>query len=271
MPRSFVPGGLLTVLGIIGLGAVAACLVVVLGGAPLWGAAQDVAGAREVRQSPKVKELRARLDQPIALDSGIPAGSGLKDALDYLSEKHGVTFIIDTPAFALIGVPQPEQAAVQLPKMVNVSLATVLRLMLAQVKNDLAGATYRLREGHVEITTTLQASATPTTTVDVVFERQPLDVSLHELTEMTGSNIVVDIRVADKARKPVTATLNQVSVETAVRVLADMANLKLVVLEDVLYVTSLENGKELLDEQERREARKPRPERTEPLGRIRVP
>jgi hypothetical protein len=43
----------------------------------------------------------------------------------------------------------------------------------------------------------------------------------------------------------VTATLNSVPIETAVLILADMADLRLVVLDNVLFVTTKENAEQL--------------------------
>src|SRR5262249_5490870 len=158
-------------------------------------------------------------------------GTPLKDAIEYLADKYDMTMIVDAKAFEEIGVPKVEEQPVQMPRMVGVSMATVLRLLLAQIKGDVHCGTYAIQDDHVLITTTLQAStaetwsadsSSPAPTVDVDCLQKPLQDVLNDLRELTRINILVDGRVADKARKPVTATLGRVPLDTAVRLLADM-------------------------------------------------
>jgi hypothetical protein len=66
--------------------------------------------------------------------------------------------------------------------------------------------------------------------------------ALQQLATTTGYSIVVDGRAADKGKTPVSATLTNVPVDTAVRVLADMADLKPVQVDNVFYVTTPENA-----------------------------
>jgi hypothetical protein len=56
---------------------------------------------------------------------------------------------------------------------------------------------------------------------------------------------VIDARAREKATTRVTATLNNVPVDTAVLILADMADLRMIVLDNVLYVTTKENAEQL--------------------------
>src|SRR5262249_27302350 len=59
------------------------------------------------------------------------------------------------------------------------------------------------------------------------FEKRPLDEALEELAELTGAPVVVDSRLGDKAKTPVTATFrNTTTLENAVRLLAEMADLQ---------------------------------------------
>jgi hypothetical protein len=77
------------------------------------------------------------------------------------------------------------------------------------------------------------------------FRKVPLEKALAALSDSTGANIVVDARVEEKATAKVSARLMNVSIDNAVRVLADMAGLSVVRLENVLYVTSPENAARL--------------------------
>lgn len=76
--------------------------------------------------------------------------------------------------------------------------------------------------------------------------------ALKELANRTGANIVLDVRTKEKGKSPINANLQQVPLETAVRMLADMADLKAIVLDNALYVTTEENAKKLVKEHRER-------------------
>jgi hypothetical protein len=201
----------------------------------------------------KARELREQLGKPVNLDKGIDGNTPLKDALEFLSQQYGLTFIVNSEAFTAIGVQQVEEQPVHLPKMVGVPISKALSMLLSQIKGDEEAGTYLIRGGEVEITTTANASPSKWTeearrfapTVDADFDRVPLEEALRELAARSGISIVLDIRVGENGRKPVTATLSQVPVDSAVRVVADMTDLRMTVIDNVLYVTTRENAKEL--------------------------
>ncbi|MBV9123350.1 MAG: hypothetical protein JO112_08335, partial [Planctomycetes bacterium] len=96
----------------------------------------------------KVRDMSNKLNQPITLDKPIDPNTPLSDALEFLSDKYDITILIDTEAFKSDGVQDISSQGVKLPRMVGVSLATALRLLLSQV-----GATYIVRRDYLEITT----------------------------------------------------------------------------------------------------------------------
>jgi hypothetical protein len=97
----------------------------------------------------KVKELKTKLEKPINLEKGFEPNTQLKDALEFLSDRYDLTILIDTKAFEDdLQVKEIETQPVKLPKMIGVSLGTVLRLLLSQVNG-----TYILRREFVEVTT----------------------------------------------------------------------------------------------------------------------
>jgi hypothetical protein len=129
--------------------------------------------------------------------------------------------------------------------------------------------TYALRRDGIEITTTLLRAAEfyphegvvdPVTAqplnplddsrlkfphllplVQVEFEKRPLREALQELAEATDWTVVLDERAADNS-KPVTATLVNVPLDTAVELLADMVGLTVIRRNKSLYVTTTENA-----------------------------
>jgi RNA polymerase sigma factor (sigma-70 family) len=225
------------------------------------------------------REYRRRLAQQVNLPNGIPANTPLKEALELLSEKCDVTLIIDSKAFEGIGVQKVEEQNVTLPKIAGVSLNTVLRLLLGQVRGDKHYGTFRIRGDYIEVTTTydvavqvlgpeaaqadenqtlpelLRSESFHVTSVDI--RKQPLQDALRKLADEESVNIVLDPRVGDKAKTEVSATMDDVLVGTALRLLADMADLKVVTVNNVYYVTTKPNAEAMEAEQAKRRPRAP--------------
>jgi type II secretory pathway component HofQ len=80
------------------------------------------------------------------------------------------------------------------------------------------------------------------------FRKVPLEKALDDLADLSGFNIVLDARAEEKGSTKVTARLTNVPIDTAVRVLADMAGLAVVRLDNVFYVTTPENAKKVAAE-----------------------
>jgi hypothetical protein len=68
--------------------------------------------------------------------------------------------------------------------------------------------------------------------------------AIKQLAADTGANLIVDPRLKDKAKTPVTLKLEDVPLETAVRLLAEVADLRAVRQSNVLFVTSPDKVKE---------------------------
>jgi hypothetical protein len=232
--------------------------------------------------------MKESLDRRFNLDKGISANTPLKDALEFLEEKFNVQFQVDSNAFCAIGVQKVEDQPIQLPPMKNARLVAILRPLLAQIKGDVYAGGYLVRPGGViEITTTYHvmqevlgpaiapqladhhdlgqkpASKEAITRVavrinrliEVDFDKRPLNEALKELAEEEGVNLVIDPRVGDKAKTPVSVTLHNAMLETAVRILAELADVKVVQVTNVLYVTTKEHAATLQAEQNKRHYR----------------
>jgi hypothetical protein len=95
--------------------------------------------------------LRRKLDSLVTLEKGIGPNATLQDALEFLSDRYDVTFIIDQQAFDQGGVAKAEETPVQLPRIAGLRLRTVLRLLLGQVKGDNQAGTFRIKGDWIEI------------------------------------------------------------------------------------------------------------------------
>ncbi|MBX9625865.1 MAG: hypothetical protein K2X82_18845 [Gemmataceae bacterium] len=81
--------------------------------------------------------------------------------------------------------------------------------------------------------------------VDVDGEPAPFAAAVKKLAAGTGANVVLDPRLKDRADTPVALKLDDVPLETAVRLLAEVADLRAVRLNNVLFVTTRERAEKL--------------------------
>jgi hypothetical protein len=76
----------------------------------------------------------------------------------------------------------------------------------------------------------------------------PLEDALKELARQSERSIVLDIRAAKAGKTPVTAKMLNAPLDTSIRLLADMAGLKLIQIDNVYYVTAGKNAADLRKE-----------------------
>jgi hypothetical protein len=247
LPVSFV-----VVFGAIGLAAVVSCLVMVFSGTSLAGSPE--AAPFFYQESGPAHALRETLAKHVTLDKGIPPSTTLNDALEFLSDRYDLTILVDNNAFAAIGVQKPEETPVQLPRMSGVPLSTVLRLLVGQVKGDVYVGAYQINGGHIEVTTTYHQFMSPHSLaqtgrpnvprVSIESRGQNLEEAFAYLADITSINVVLDERVRARAQRvTLNAAIRDAPMDTALRILADMAELGVAVADNVFYVTDVENAR----------------------------
>ncbi|VTU02309.1 hypothetical protein : [Gemmataceae bacterium] len=72
--------------------------------------------------------------------------------------------------------------------------------------------------------------------------------AIKQLAADSGANVVVDPRLGEKTKKAVTLKLEDVPLETAVRLLAEVADLRAVRMANVLFVTTHDKAKVLRED-----------------------
>jgi hypothetical protein len=198
--------------------------------------------------------LAARLKQPVDF-KGIEADPKMtfQEALDVLAKDYGLKFDINEAAFREEMVDDVESRPVvekAVPKMSQVPLETVVRKILARVPAQ-STTTYIIRHDAIEVTTGANLireiwgpgyEGPYLPLANRSFDRQPLEEALKDLAASCNFNIVLDSRAAEKARLPVTARFENTPLDTAVRLLADMADLRPFLVDNVLYVTTPERA-----------------------------
>ena len=239
-----------------------AALPILAAAALTWSAAADKPKPQPDPQpaARPVPTLISRLQERIDFPGIDDPETKLDEALALLTKQSSLTFDVNEAAFRNDMVEKPlDQKVGVIPKIKNVTVERMLRRILNRIQAP-SGATFLVRREAIEITTGAAQSAEvwgkvvamdavePTSRqpqlplVQAAFDKVPLNDALKDLARQGGINIVVDVRVAEKARVPVTVRLVNTPIDTAVRLLADMADLKPFLVDNLLYVTTRENA-----------------------------
>jgi hypothetical protein len=81
--------------------------------------------------------------------------------------------------------------------------------------------------------------------VNVDFDKVPLTAALKQLARETGINLLVDSRSQKEGQTAVTLQLEDVGLDAAVRLMAEMAGLKPVRVGNVLFVTTKQSAQDM--------------------------
>jgi type II secretory pathway component GspD/PulD (secretin) len=182
------------------------------------------------------EKVRKALDQRMDMEL---ENQSLSGAVNQLREQTGVNFVIDRWTIQNMGI-DPDQTTVNV-KLKEVKLRTGLRAALGQYN-----LSYAILGDAVLITTEDMAMYRQMRQhVNVEVEGVPMAQAVKQLAAQTGTNLLLDTRVAKEAQATVTLQLEDVPLETAVRLMAEMAGLKPVRIGNVLFVTSKQNANEL--------------------------
>jgi hypothetical protein len=207
-------------------------------------------GARAAQEQPeRADELIDALNRAVKFPGFEDPKTTLIEALDQLAKMYDLSFDVNERAFKFEMVPDVLKTEVALPDPIppmNATPAHALRKVLARIPVP-SGATFLVRQDTVEITTgqalrdeiwgaNYRGPWLPL--VYVRFEDVPLQEALRVLARQTDTNIVLDMDVGRRARAPVTARLRNAPLGVALRLLADMADLRAVQVANVLYVTT---------------------------------
>jgi hypothetical protein len=189
--------------------------------------------------------------------------TSLEQVLAALGKTADVSFEINERAFKIEQLINVEQSAVVesagLPGR-ETTLARRLKQVLARVQVP-SGATFLVRRDHIEITTLNQVNAAlgsdaPRQPLDdaaeikpievplvhLLVERRPLEDVLRTLADQSDSSIMLDVREGEKGKKLVSANLLNAPLDSALFLLGEMAELRLVRLDNVYYLTTPEKA-----------------------------
>lgn len=220
--------------------------------------------AKAVNRESSWNGMQSKLDSPIQLEKQIEKRP-LSEVIEHLADRFApLDILVNESAFKEdLAHDNVMAVEVSLPRAGNVPLRTMLQMLTSQF-----GATYLVHPTHIEITTpkrTRPADWRITSTsenpvplaplVHAEFKETSLKDALRELSQETGISIVLDPgAVESTGKQKVTASLDNVGLDESVRVLADLCDLKAVVMDTLIYVTSVDKADALQAEQARKRA-----------------
>jgi len=193
-----------------------------------------------------VDKLRQGLDKAITVDF---TGQSLEEVLNHIKDRSGLPISIDDASIAMMGMNfvrpdgQPMQFQV---KATNEKASTVLRKFLNNYR-----LCYVIFEDSLLITAEEMALLRQMRQrVSVNLEDVPAKKAITDLARNHGINLVIDPKVVKQAETPVSLQVDNTGIETAVRLLAELASLKAVRMGNVMFVTSEDKAKKIRDEEQ---------------------
>jgi hypothetical protein len=202
-------------------------------------AAPATPGTETKKTETPAEKIKKALDQTTDLEI---TDQPLHLAVNQLREQSKINFVLDRGALAMMGL-DPEQMPVNV-KLEKVKLRSGLRTFLAPV-----GLTFAVVGDAVVITTedvAIYRQLRQRVNVDV--NRVQFADALKDLARETCTNLILDTRAHKESQAPVTLQVDDVPLDTAVRLMCEMAGLKPVRMGNVLFVTSKASAAELRQE-----------------------
>lgn len=158
----------------------------------------------------------------------------LNDIITSLGEHYKIPIVLDKAMIANGGL-LPEDLNVTI-SLKNVKFRTALRNMLVGFN-----LTYVIADGALVITSEeLAIGRQLKQRIELNFDNVPLQTAMKELSSKYGVSVLFDPKVikAKTSQNPVTAQLEDVPFEAAVRLLCEMADLKPARMGNVIFITT---------------------------------
>jgi type II secretory pathway component GspD/PulD (secretin) len=209
------------------------------------------AAAQEGRPSPaaeKIAKLRAALNQKVTLDF---SSNQLEDGIEHLRQKTKLPITVDPLSMQMLGigvvpggVPNGNPPTPIHLKVDNGPVRVGLQRMLSPYN-----LTYILLNDSVHIIAEQFAHHKQMSQrVGVDVGGKSLAVALKDLASETGVTFIFDPRVAKEAEGKVELKLEDATLETAARLLAEVGGLKVVPVGNVLFVTDATKAEQIRKE-----------------------
>jgi hypothetical protein len=179
----------------------------------------------------------------------------LKDAIDTIQKQfqqhygHELPITINQQAFKDEAPEAPDLLECQIKLNAHPRTRTIGQLLRAMLSQASDLATIYVYDGTIEITThdAIIPARLLQQTPNLRFTRQPLSFVLEEIHDRTGVYVILDRRVGVNARTPVSMTFtNDLTLGTGLRLMAEMAHLKLLVIDNTIVITTPDHARQLV-------------------------
>jgi hypothetical protein len=208
-----------------------------------WGfgaAAAPVAPADKNKPVSAADKLRHELDQVITLEI---TDQPLNLAVNQLREQTHINFVLDKFTLQQMGI-DPEMLPVS-AKLKDVKLRSALRTVFGPYNLSFAiiGDTVLITTDEMAIYRQMRQR------VNVDLEGVEFATGVKQLARETATNLVIDPRVAKEAQGKITLQIEDVPLDTAVRLMSEMVGLKPVKVGNTLFICSKTTARDLREEE----------------------
>lgn len=193
-----------------------------------------------VRPSPADK-IRKTLDQVIALDY---QGNSFGEAISHLKDRTQLPVVVDQIALQQMGLVDGAPINVE------------LRNVRGKVRNALQNLLANYNLTYVVLEDTLLITTEETAMARQMRQRVAVDVTdvaaskaFRDVAKQAGVSLILDPRVSKNASGKVTLQLEEASVETGLRLIAEFVDLKAVRVGNVILVTDAARAEKLRREE----------------------
>ena len=191
--------------------------------------AAPVASEAKPKAATPTDKIRQALDKIVSIDLD---NQPLHLALNQLKEQFGVNFVLDRFTLQQMGM-EPEQVQVTF-KAKDVKLRSALRSILGQFNLGFA----IVGENVLVTTDEMAMYRQMRQRVNIDYDAAEFATAIRQLARDTATNLIIDARSAKEAKGAVTLQLEDVPLETAVRLMSEMVGLKPVRVGNVMFICS---------------------------------
>jgi RNA polymerase sigma factor (sigma-70 family) len=202
----------------------------------------------------------------------------LVEALDAMRRHHGIAYVLNEKAFHQANLADMGKTEIAQPNpmpQIRAPLKTIYQAILDRASLATQSSEELMlvvRGDHlVEITTKTAVmqelhrdGGQLLPLVWEKFEETPISQVLESIAKSSGYNVVVDPQVKDKVQAKASAQLMNVPTDTAVRLLAAIADVSVVRMDNIFFLTTAEKANQLRQEQPQREEQPLKPQKKEP-------
>ena len=182
------------------------------------------------------EKIRQALDKIVTVEID---GQPLHLALNQLKEQSGINFVLDRFTIQQLGL-DPEQIQVNF-KAKDVKLRSAVRSLLGQFNLGIA----IVGDSVIVTTDEMAMYRQMRQRVNIDFDSAEFATAIKQLARDTATNLIIDARSMKEAKGAVTLQLEDVPLETAVRLMSEMVGLKPVRVGNVMFICSKASAADL--------------------------